>query len=120
MVPTSLLEQGTYNIELFGNSTEFYPPLPVPNPTITADVKKKALDLGWKGYLVKMHILRNNRSVIPDESRGKFFNEPKLKNATAVLVRHNFDMYLLANPFADTRINRLNILQELADCSVGW
>lgn len=108
-----------YNIELFGSSTEFYPPLPVPNPTIDGNIQN-ALDLGWKDYLFTMHILRNGRSVIQDEARGKFFTEPKLKNATAILVKHRDTFYLLANPFADNRINKPDILKELADCIIGW
>jgi len=108
-----------YNIEFFGSSTEFYPPLPVPSPTIDENIQN-ALDLGWRDYLLKMNILRNNRSLIEDQARGKFFTEPELKNATAILVRHNDAFYLLANPFADNRINKPDILEELADCITGW
>jgi hypothetical protein len=109
----------TYNIELFGRITEFYPPLPVPNPTIDSTIQN-ALNLGWKKYLVRMGILRNGRSVIEDHQRGMFYTEARLRNVTAVLVRNQRALYLLANPFAENRINNPGILEELADCIIGW
>jgi hypothetical protein len=109
-----------YNIALFGPSTEFYPPLPIPEPTIDAKIQH-ALDLGWKEYLTTMRILRNNRSVIEDHERGMFYSETALKNVTAIMVRNrNNNFYLLANPFAEDRINSPNIMTEMADCIIGW
>jgi hypothetical protein len=108
-----------YNIELFGPTTCFYPPLPVPNPTIDATIQN-ALNLGWKDYLVRMGILRKGWSVIEDQQRGMFYTEARLRNVTAVLVRNQSTLYLLANPFAENRINNTSILAELADCSIGW
>jgi hypothetical protein len=114
-----LFSLDTYNILLFGPSTEFYPPLPVPDPTIDFKIQN-ALDLGWKDYLEKMCILRRDRLVIEDHQRGMFYSETKLRNLTAVLVKHQDIFYLLANPFTEDRINSPHILVELADCVIGW
>lgn len=108
-----------YNIILFGPSNEFYPPLPVPEPTIDATIQH-AIDLGWKEYLTRMRILRNNRSVIEDHQRGMFYNQAPMKNVTAIIVRNKTNFYLLANPFAEDRINSPNILTEMANCIIGW
>ncbi len=108
-----------YNIIMFGLATEFYPPLPIPEPTID-DTIQHAIDLGWKEYLTKMRILRNNRSVIEDNQRGAFFNEEAMKNVTAVMVRNRTNFYLMANPFSEDRINSPSILTEMADCIIGW
>jgi hypothetical protein len=108
-----------YNIELFGKSTYFAGFSPVPDPTIDVNVKD-ALALGWKNYLLEMHILRNGRSVIEDKDRGKLFTESRLTNFTALLIRHSQAFYLLANPFSDNRINKPDILTEFSDCKTGW
>jgi len=65
-------------------------------------------------------IARNNRSVIPENKRGMLFTEPAIKNVTALLVRHGSDFHLLANPFADEKINNAAILTELKGCLIGW
>lgn len=117
--PSTFFDTDWYNIILFGPSTEFYPPLPIPEPTIDATIQH-AIDLGWKEYLTKMCILRNNRSIIEDHQRGIFYNQAPMKNVTAIMVRHQTNFYLIVNPFAEDRINCPNILTEMADCIVGW
>jgi hypothetical protein len=108
-----------YNADLFGDATYYYPPSPVPEATVDATINY-ALKHGWKEYLIKMCVLRNNRSVIPDNKRGMLFTEPALRNVTAILVRHGSNFHLLANPFADAKINDANILAELKGCLIGW
>jgi hypothetical protein len=108
-----------YNIILYGPSTEFYPPLSVPEITLDATLQH-AIDIGWKEYLTEMHILRKNRSVIENDQRGIFYNQIPMKNVTAVMVRNRTNFYLMANPFAEDHINSSTILAEMADCTVGW
>jgi hypothetical protein len=108
-----------YNADLFGDATYYSPPLPVPETKIDATIDY-ALKHGWKEYLTKMCVLRNNRSVIPENKRGMLFTEPALKNVTAMLIRHRTEFHLLANPFADGKINNANIIAELKGCLVGW
>jgi len=108
-----------YNVDLFGHATYYCPPLPVPDITVDAMIDF-ALKHDWKEYLIKMCVLRNNRSVIPENKRGMLFTESAMKNVTAILVRHGSNFHLLANPFADEKINNANILSELKGCLVGW
>lgn len=108
-----------YNADLFGDATYYCPPLSVPEATVDATIDY-ALKHCWKEYLIKMCVLRNNRSVIPDNKRGMLFTEPSMKNVTAILVRHGKSFHLFANPFADERINNADILTELQDCLIGW
>jgi hypothetical protein len=117
--PSLMFYVDRYNAELFGNVTCFIPPLPVPNPTIDPPIQN-ALNRGWKDYLLKMCVLPNGRSVLPDNQRRLFFNEPLLENTTAVLVMHRNAFYLLANPFAENRINTVDVLADMADCFTGW
>lgn len=80
-----------------------------------------AIKRGWNGYLISMCILPNGYSLIPKEKRGLFFNEAMTKNSSAILVRkHNNTYYLLANPFADEKINCLRVLQDFRNCKTGW
>lgn len=108
-----------YNADLFGDATYYCPPLSVPDTTIDATIDY-ALKHGWKEYLIKMCVLRNNRSVIPENKRCMLFTEPAIKNVTAILIRHRSKFHLLANPFADEKINNANIIAELKGCLVGW
>jgi hypothetical protein len=108
-----------YNMELFGTSTYYTPPLAVPDAKITPQVEK-AIKNGWTDYLQRMCVLPNNRCVILEENRGLFFSEPLMKNVSAVLVQHNNVFYLVANPFAEDGINSPDIFQELKNCSIGW
>lgn len=108
-----------YNIELFGNCAYYTLPSSIPKIPISNTISY-ALQHGWKDYLIKMCILRNNKSVIPENERGMLFTEPALKNVTAILVRHGSNFHLLAGPFADTKINYANILAELRGCLIGW
>jgi hypothetical protein len=108
-----------YNMELFGNCAYYSPPLAVPDIPIS-NMIGDAIKQGWKDYLIKMCVLRNDRSVISENERGMLFTEPSLKNVTAILVRHGKSFHLFANPFADEKINNANILMELQDCLTGW
>lgn len=108
-----------YNIELFGNSTYYSPPLIVPDANITSEIEK-AMKNGWTDYLKRMCVLPNDRCIILEDKRGLFFSEPLMKNASAVMAQHNNGFYLLANPFAEERINSPAILQELRNCRLGW
>jgi hypothetical protein len=108
-----------YNVELFGNATYCCSPLPVPRITIDSKIAN-ALEHGWKGYWQEMCVIPNSRSVIPDNERGMFFNEPEMKSVTAVLIRHRGSFYLLANPFSDERINNPQIFSELSGFLTGW
>jgi hypothetical protein len=108
-----------YNADLFGSATYYCPPLPVPDTTIDP-MMDFALRHGWEEYLTKMCVLRNDRSVIPENKRGMLFTEPTMKNVTAILVRHGSDFHLLANPFAEEKINNANIFAELKNYLVGW
>lgn len=108
-----------YNVELFGHATFYVSPLPVPEIKLDTNIHY-ALKHGWKEYLVKMCVLRNDRSVIPENKRGMLFTEPAMKNVTAILVKHRRKFLLFANPFADEKINNPNILVELPDCHIGW
>ncbi|MGB9841616.1 MAG: hypothetical protein ACPLKZ_02700 [Candidatus Bathyarchaeales archaeon] len=108
-----------YNIELFGKATEYCYPSPVPEVRIDSKIEN-AIKKGWEYYLRKMHILHNNRSVIPENERGMFFAEGSMKNLTAILVRGKNHFYLLANPFAEERINNLDIFEDFKNCQTGW
>jgi len=108
-----------YNVELFGNCTFYSSPLPVPEIPITKLIDY-SLKQGWKDYLTRMCVLRNNRSVILENQRGMLFTESSMTNVTAILVKHSKSFYLLANPFADEKINNANILNELRGCIIGW
>jgi hypothetical protein len=94
-------------------------PLKVPDVSITEEIKQ-AIEVGWSDYLVKMAVLRNNRSIINERDRGLFFTEPRLRNVTGVLVRHRPDFYLLANPFAEALINDPAIISDFSNCKTGW
>ncbi|MFA5364297.1 MAG: hypothetical protein WC325_03850 [Candidatus Bathyarchaeia archaeon] len=117
-----LFSVDTYNAELFGHATYYSPEIlgditgsipPPPMPSIQInDQIKLAIKQGWKDYLVKMCILPNGRSVIPENKRSLFFNEPKLENASAVLVRNRKHFCLFANPFVEKKINNPKILDE--------
>ncbi len=108
-----------YNMDLFGKSVGYSPPLIVPDANITPEIGK-AMKNGWTDYLKRMCILPNNRCIIPEEERGLFFSEPLMRNVSAVMAHHNNGFYLLANPFAEERINSPAILQELRNCHLGW
>jgi hypothetical protein len=125
-----LFSADTYNGEFFGHATYYspvvigdtagrIPPPPVPSVKINDQIKL-AIEQGWKDYLVKMCVLQNDRSVIPENRRGLFFNKPILKNATAVMVMNRKQFWLLANPFAESKINNPNILNEFPDAHIGW
>lgn len=106
-----------YNIELFGHATLYLGNVPEveTNPEIENSIK-----IGWEQYLRKMCILRNDRTVIPEDKRGLFFVETLTKNISVVLVKHRNSFHLLANPLAERRINNPAILRELQDCFIGW
>jgi hypothetical protein len=104
---------------LFGHATIYLEPLPVPDVTLDSKIDP-ALKIGWKYYLKKMYILRNDRSIIPDDKRGMFLTEPVLTNVTAIIVKNRERFYLLANPFTEERINHQAILQEFRNCVLGW
>lgn len=108
-----------YNMELFGNCAYYSPPLQVPDIPVS-NIISDAIKQGWKDYLIKMCVLRNGRSIISDNERGMLFTEPALKNVTAILVRHGSNFHLLADPFADAKINDASILTELKGCIIGW
>jgi hypothetical protein len=107
----------SYNTELFGNATTCQSRVP---ETETNHEIEEALKNGWKEYLEKMRILQVDRTVIPESERGLFFTDPAIKNVSAVLLMHQWRFYILANPFADIRINYPTILQDFADCLIGW
>ena len=108
-----------YNGQLFGNATYYCYPLKVPDVKINSRIEN-AIKNGWEDYLKKMCVLRNDRSIIPENERGMFFVEPSMRNVTAVLVKHRDSFYLLANPVAEERINNPLILDELKGCLTGW
>lgn len=108
-----------YNVEIFGNATYYKHPLKVPDVKLDPEIED-ACKNGWEGYLQKMCILQNDRSVIPENRRGLFFIDPLTKNISAVLVKHRNSFYLLGNPLADKRINNPTILREFAHCFIGW
>jgi hypothetical protein len=104
-----------YNQDLFGTATYFCSPLPVPEPTLTNTIEH-SLSLGWKQYLIEKCLLRNGRSVIVDNQRGLFYNDPKLRNVTAVIAKHQTMYYLFANPFAEDQINSPDVIEAFSDC----
>lgn len=108
-----------YNVVTFGHAGYYCYPLKVPEVELDPEIAN-AIKNGWEGYLKRMCILQNNRSVILKNERGLFFTEPLTKNISAVLVKHRNNFYLLANPLADKRINDPAILQEFRDCFIGW
>lgn len=108
-----------YNEDFFGAATYFVHPLPVPEAKMNSEIEN-AVNSGWAGYLKRMCVLRNDRTVIPDGNRGMFFNEPSMRNVTGILVMHRDTLYLLANPLAEKRTNNIGILTELKSCKVGW
>jgi hypothetical protein len=114
-----LFDTDTYNVELFGKTNYYCYPLSVPEVR-TDDKIESAIKNGWEDYLRKMCILRNNRTVIPEDERGIFFTEESMKNITAVLVRGKGNFYLLANPFAEERINNPHIFEDFKNYKIGW
>jgi len=108
-----------YNVEIFGNATYYKYPLKVPDVKLDPKIED-AIKTGWEGYLERMCILQNNRSVIPEDKRGLFFTDPLTKNVSAVLVKHRNDYFLLANPLADHKVNDPAILRDFKDCYIGW
>jgi len=106
-----------YNIELFGNATTCLGE--VPEVKLNYGIQN-ALKNGWETYLREMCILRNNRTIIPDNERGLFFTEPLTRNISVVLVKHRRNFYVLANPLAEPRINNPNILQDFKNSFIGW
>ena len=74
----------------------------------------------WEKYLIKMCILPNKITVIPTDRRGLCLTDLLTKNITAILVRNRERFFLLANPFADPRINYSEILKDFKDCYIGW
>ena len=108
-----------YNIDLFGNATYYMKPLPIPEVKMDEDIRC-AIEMGWKDYLIKMAVLRNDRSFISEKDKGLFFTEPLMRNITGVIAKHRDDFYLLANPFAERRINYSAVLDELKGCRTGW
>jgi predicted house-cleaning noncanonical NTP pyrophosphatase (MazG superfamily) len=107
-----------FNAELFGNAT-IYGGDRIPETRMSQEIEE-AVNNGWKEYLEKMRILRVDRTVIPEDKRGLFLTDPTTKNVSAVLLMHQQTFYILANPFADRRINHPTILQDFADCHSGW
>jgi hypothetical protein len=114
-----LFDTDTYNVELFGKTNYYCYPLSVPEVR-TDDKIESAIKNGWEDYLRKMCILRNNRTVIPEDERGMFFTEESMKNITAVLVWGKGNFYLLANPFAEERINNPHIFEDFKNYKIGW
>jgi len=125
-----LFSVDTYNNELFGHATYYspvvygdatgrIPPPPVPSIKINDQIKL-AIKQGWKDYLVKMCILQNDRSVISENRRGLFFNEPILENVTAIMIMNRKQFWLLANPFAEGKINNPKIFNVFPFATIGW
>jgi hypothetical protein len=109
----------TYNMELFGYATYYCHPLPIPETKVDSKIEN-TIKNGWEDYLKKMYILPNNRTVIPENRRGMFFTEEPMKNVTAIIVRGKGYFYLLANPFAEERINNPNIFRCFTNYKIGW
>jgi len=125
-----LFSVDTYNSELFGHATYYspvvlgdttgrIPPPPVPSIEINDQIKL-AIKQGWKDYLVKMCILQNDRSVIPENRRGLFFSEPIFENITAIMIMNRKKFWLLANPFAEGKINNPEIFNVFPFATIGW
>jgi hypothetical protein len=108
-----------YNVELFGHCGYYMPPLKPPKIEIDSKLAH-AIDLGWKEYMTKMCILNNNQSVIPQPQTGMLFTEPILSNVTALLVANKQKNYLLANPFAEEKINCPEIIGFFDNIILGW
>jgi hypothetical protein len=107
-----------FNEELYGHAT-IYVEGKIPETGTNQEIEE-AVNNGWKEYLEKMRILRVNGIVIPKDERGLFFTDPTTKNVSAVLLMRQQTFHILANPFADSRINNPTILQDFADCFSGW
>jgi hypothetical protein len=107
-----------YNVEFFGHATTYLSGK-VPRVNMSYDIED-AVKSGWEKYLITMCILPNKITVIPTDRRGLCLTDPLTKNITAILVRNRERFYLLANPFADPRINYSEILQDFKDCYIGW
>lgn len=125
-----LFSVDTYNGEFFGHATYYspvvlgdttgrIPPPPVPSIKINDQIKL-AIKQGWKDYFVRMCILQNDRSVIPENRRGLFFSEPILENITAIMIMNRNQFWLLANPFAEGRINNPKIFNVFPFATIGW
>jgi hypothetical protein len=108
-----------YNVELFGHCHYYVPPLKPPQVGINNKIAT-SLTKGWKDYLSKMYLINNNQSVIPENERGMLFTEPILANVTAFLVANKQRHYLLANPFAEERINYPRISGIFENVILGW
>jgi hypothetical protein len=108
-----------YNVDLFGHCHYYMPPLKPPIIEIETKLAQ-AIARGWKDYMTKICILNNDSSVIIENQRGMFFTEPILTNVTAIIVENKQRHFLLANPFADERINAPIVLQEVGNIITGW
>jgi hypothetical protein len=106
-----------FNAELFGKATTYNGGVPEAK---TNHEIEEAIVKGWKEYLRKMYVLQVDRTVIPGNERGLFFTDQLTKNVSAVLLMHQQRFYILANPFADSRINDPTILKDFSDCFSGW
>jgi len=91
----------------------------IPDITLSREIKN-AINNGWEKYLRKMNVLLNDKTVILEDNRGLFFTEPNTKNITALLVRNKNRYYLIANPFANSKINNPDIFNEFKNCITGW
>jgi hypothetical protein len=108
-----------YNVELFGSCHYFMPPL-IPPKVKVDDKIAAALAKGWNEYLTKMCVINNGQSVIPENQRGMLFTEPVLSNVTAFLVENKKRHFLLANPFAEEKINSPEIIKCFEGVISGW
>lgn len=99
-----------YNVEFFGHATTYMSGR-VLRVNMSYDIEN-AVKSGWEKYLIEMCVLPNKITVIPNDRGGLCLTDPLTKNITAILVRNRERFYLLANPFAEPRINRTGILQE--------
>ena len=114
---STLFYQDKYNIKLFGHATHHLGV--IPDITLSREIKN-AINNGWEKYLRKMNVLLNDKTVILEDNRGLFFTEPNTKNITALLVRNKNRYYLIANPFANSKINNPDIFNEFKNCITGW
>jgi hypothetical protein len=108
-----------YNVELFGHCHYYIPPLKPPKVEID-DKIAATLAKGWNEYLTKMCIINNGQSVIPENQRGMLFTEPVLSNVTAFLIENKQRHFLLANPFAEEKINSPEIIKCFEGVILGW
>lgn len=116
--PTLGLVIDDYNFVFFGNAVTYLSGR-LPSVSRNSDIND-AVKLGWTKYLERMFVLPSGSTVIPDSDRGICFTDPLTKNLTAIIVTNNKIFYLLANPFAEQKINSPDVMKVFRDCNTGW